>query len=443
MGARNLWSVMMAFPPHTPLPNSALLAARLCFGGGAPIAMRHSAGRAWAGRAWAGRAWASLCGLVASAVALACVPVAVAAQGAPAQAVGEQLVGEQATPAAITWPEGVPAIDLAAFRADVAGPRTRVATLASQHLGALPANSGITTAMLEPLLGKLAAFAPNIITHEGLSGEQCAVLLDNPAIYPAVFDDYCWDNRAALAAAGLTLAQARAAVETVLAQWPSAPVPHQRRHLASLFLISGDRPSALVQWLQLPPEERRAADGLDGPMVQWLAGAATRLNETYAIAATLAARLGHARVYAVDDHTADAVNLPAPPGYEDAVQATWQSPLSDALRQQDGARMAAVRDGATMLRLYQQINDPAVLRAYIDVDQRAALASAQHGLTRRYVAWWETRNLRMVANIRAAMAAQPGARVLNIVGASHKPYYDAYLAMMPDVAIVDMEAVLR
>ncbi|MFM6853179.1 MAG: hypothetical protein ACKOUM_03765, partial [Sphingopyxis sp.] len=93
----------MAIPPHspfhTPLPNTALFAARLRFGGAdAPRATRHRAGPVWAG----------LCGLVASAVALACVPVAAAAQ---------------ATPAATIWAEGVPAIDLAAFRADVAGPR--------------------------------------------------------------------------------------------------------------------------------------------------------------------------------------------------------------------------------------------------------------------------------------------------------------------------------
>jgi hypothetical protein len=40
--------------------------------------------------------------------------------------------------------------------------------------------------------------------------------------------------------------------------------------------------------------------------------------------------------------------------------------------------------------------------------------SALYG--RQYVAWWETRNLRMVANIRVAFGNHPGARVLNIVG---------------------------
>jgi hypothetical protein len=49
----------------------------------------------------------------------------------------------------------------------------------------------------------------------------------------------------------------------------------------------------------------------------------------------------------------------------------------------------------------------------------------------------------MVANIRAAFGNTPGARVLNVVGASHKAYYDAYLDMMHEVKLVDVGEVLK
>ena len=49
----------------------------------------------------------------------------------------------------------------------------------------------------------------------------------------------------------------------------------------------------------------------------------------------------------------------------------------------------------------------------------------------------------MVANICATFGSRPGARVLNIVGNSHKAYYDAYLNLMHDVELVDTQAVLR
>jgi hypothetical protein len=59
------------------------------------------------------------------------------------------------------------------------------------------------------------------------------------------------------------------------------------------------------------------------------------------------------------------------------------------------------------------------------------------------VGYWETRNLRMVANIREVLGQRPGTRLLAIVGASHKGYYEAYLNMMHDVQLVDAEEVLR
>jgi len=62
---------------------------------------------------------------------------------------------------------------------------------------------------------------------------------------------------------------------------------------------------------------------------------------------------------------------------------------------------------------------------------------------RGYVGYWETRNLRMVANIRDVLGQAPGKRLLAIVGASHKGYYEAYLNQMHDVQLVDAGEILR
>ena len=61
------------------------------------------------------------------------------------------------------------------------------------------------------------------------------------------------------------------------------------------------------------------------------------------------------------------------------------------------------------------------------------------GSGRLYVTSWETRNLRMAANIRDLMGSTPRMRTLVIVGASHKAYLDAYLEQMHDVRIVDVQ----
>lgn len=340
-------------------------------------------------------------------------------------------------------PAAAPALNPRDWRSELPGQAGAVLTLGSPHLAGYPA--AITRAMLEPVIERLVAFRPDIVTHEGISGEQCDLLFANPAIYPDVAAQYCRDPADARRATGLDVAAARATIETTLANWPANPTAAQRRHLASLFYAANDRPSAYVQWLQLPEAERREGDGVDATLLALMTRNGQRINETFEIAATVAARLGHNRVYAVDDHTADAAMLPEPAGFSDAIQRMWASPESGALRERESAAVTAIDGSAAMLAHYRHYNDPETLRNFIDVDHHAAArVDGPDGLlVRRYLGWWETRNLRMVANIRAVVARQPGARVLNIVGASHKPWYDGWLGMMADLDVVDAEAVLR
>ena len=334
-----------------------------------------------------------------------------------------------------------PASNSAAWKEQLRGPATQVLTLGSPHLSQLPVK--VTADMLATLLDKLERFAPQIITHEGISGEQCDVLRRHAATYPDMFDTYCSSPDDAAAAIKLSVASAMAEAAAMLSAWPANPSSGQRRHLAAVFLAAGDRPSAQVQWRQLPVEERRIGDGIAEAALKVLNRDGAKPNETFDVAVALAVRLGLQRVYAVDDHTADSVQALAGAGFGEALQQHWQSiklPLADAIRAKEGK----LGSPADVLALYREYNRPATLRAFVEADFRDALnePSAQR-FGRQYVAWYEVRNLRMVANIRAAFGNAPGARVLNIVGAFHKAYYDQYLDLMSDVRLVDAESVLR
>lgn len=57
--------------------------------------------------------------------------------------------------------------------------------------------------------------------------------------------------------------------------------------------------------------------------------------------------------------------------------------------------------------------------------------------------WWQTRGLRMAANVIKAAGNHPGATVLVIVGASHKPCFDACPDQRHDVELVSLDAVLH
>ena len=337
-------------------------------------------------------------------------------------------------------PPYAPSFDPGAFKSDAAG---ELLVLGTPHLSGLP--DGFSAASLDPLLARLAAWKPQIITIEGISGPDCELLLRYKPLYPGVYDDYCWDPEPARKATGLDVPAATMEAERLLAAWPANPAAAERRHLAAVFLAGGEQASALVQWLRLPATERRVGDGLDTALVARLDTLATRRNENFLIASALAARLGLERVHSVDDHSADATtaSLNDDPGYGAAMQRIWDNPAVKERAAADKA-LESKLDGPGLLNLYRAYNGAAAMRMAFDSDFGAALADAtpQH-YGRRYVGWWETRNLRMVANIRAAMAAQPGARALSIVGASHKGYFEAYLDKMHDVRLVDAEAILK
>ncbi|HEY0594293.1 DUF5694 domain-containing protein [Sphingopyxis sp.] len=346
------------------------------------------------------------------------------------------------TMSAAAQPAYVPQFDPRTLKGNVAGTPGEVLVLGTPHLSGLP--DSFKPESLEPLLDRLAEWKPAIITIEGVSGTDCELLVRYKPLYPGAAD-YCRDPSAAQKIVGLDMVAATVEADRLLAAWPANPAPADRRRLAALFLAGGEPASALVQWLRLPASERRTGDSLDDTLIAELNKLMTRRNENFMIGSVLAARLGLERVHATDDHSADAAtaSLDSDPGYGAALQRIWDNPVVKRRIAADKA-LEAKLDGEGVLVLYRNYNDPATMRMAFDSDFGAALADTspqQYG--RRYTGWWETRNLRMVANIRAAMAVRPGARTLAIVGASHKGYFEAYLGMMHDVRLVDAEAVLK
>jgi len=334
-----------------------------------------------------------------------------------------------------------PAFDPRAWKGLQAGPPTEVLTLGSPHLSQIATT--VTPAMMGPLLDKLAAFRPSLITAENVSGEQCDQLRRYATNYPGSFEAWCRAPEVAQKALGLDGPAAAAEVNKTLAAWPEHPMPEARRRLAAAFLAAGEVPSARVQWLRLPAEERHAGEGLTDELVKLIERPGAKPNETYEVAAALAARLGLERIYLVDDHTSDGATPDEGQPYADAIQAAWKTAPSKAVaaEQQMETRL---KSGDDVLALYRFVNQPGTQVQNITADVGAALKepSPQH-FGRHYVASWEVRNLRMVSNIVAVFADHPGAHVLNVVGASHKAYYDALLDMMHDVRVVDTEAVLK
>lgn len=336
-----------------------------------------------------------------------------------------------------------PPFDPSAHKGPRSGPANQVAVLGSTHLSQLPKT--FRPEALAPLLDKLAAWKPQAIAIEALSGAQCDDLRRYPYRYADTVPSYCPDTAAARTATGLDVPAANAAFVKMLADWPAVPSAAQRRRLAATFLAGGEQASALVQWLRLPPAERRAGDGLDAALVERLTKLETRRDESLLIAARLAARLGLERVYAMDDHSADRMMAKADEApYGAAIQKAWGNPAGARRRVRDQAAQRDLATGPGVLTMYRAFNAPDMAPIIYASDFGAALEEpSPQRFGRQYVAYWEVRNLRMAANIRDMLGDRPGQRALVVVGASHKPYLDAYLHQMHDVRVVDVIPLLR
>lgn len=319
----------------------------------------------------------------------------------------------------------------------MSGPRAQVLVLGTVHLSELP--DSFDPATLQSVMERLAAFKPDFITIEAMSGEEC----DLAARYPARYGmDYCPSTEVARKSTGLEVPAAIAEAEKLLADWPSVPTAAQRRHLASRLLAANDRASAYAQWLQLPEAERKPGDGLDTALVALLGQIATRRNENYLIASRLAARLGLPRVHATDNHTGDNVRVADEKSFGREVQAAWKAGSAGLAEREK--QVALLKQASELLPLYRYVNTTGYQQAMADVNVKATMqAESKAGYPQMWAAGWEIRNLRMAANIREVFRERLGARVLSIVGASHKSWIDHWLGQMQGVDIVDAAVALK
>jgi hypothetical protein len=328
-------------------------------------------------------------------------------------------------------------LDLTALDRDMTGPRAQVLVLGTVHLRSML--DSFNPASLDGVLDKLVKFKPEIITIETESGEECDMVARHVAKYGA---DYCASVEAARLAVGLDAPAAMAEADKMLKAWPEQATAAQRRRLAALFLASYDTASAYVQWLQLAETERRAGDGLNEVLIAQLTQTAKRNNESYQIAARLAARLGLQRVHAVDNHTGDRIDVADIKAFVRSIESAWASGNTGLnVRKKREDELTLAND---LLPLYRYINEPEGLRIYAEANIIPSMrAKSAEAYPQIWVAGWEIRNMRMVANIRETFRERPGARVLSVVGVSHKPWFDSWLGQMQGVDIVNVADVLK
>jgi len=334
-----------------------------------------------------------------------------------------------------------PSIDFSGVQAQLGGEPTQILVLGTIHLGNL-SEEVFDPTDLALVVDRLEAFAPDIIAIETVGGRTCDELRRYAELYPGVANNYC--SVLDVAHESLGISQLEAAVETAetISRWPDIPSAEDRRHLAALLFGAGEPWSAALQWSRLDAAERIAANGVNQALADRLDRILRSRNENNLLGIALAGRLGLETLAAMDDHSADIIQSRAPEEFGDVIQSVWQTdhPQAEEYAQLEETFLGSperVRDG------YRFYNSAEYQQFVIEKDFGLAAATPDmEAVARHYVAWWQTRNLRMVANIIEAAGNRPGARVLVIVGASHKPYIEAYLDQMHDIELVSVDEVL-
>jgi len=327
-------------------------------------------------------------------------------------------------------------IDLSGIDPALTVPPTQIVVLGTTHLSNF--SDSLKFVDIEPLMERLEVYAPDIITIETSSGMVC----NRARNYPREHEGYpCFDGAALREESGLSISEASFHARAALMNFPDTPTVAQRRSLAAAFLASEELYSALVQWHQLDEADRVAADGLGPKSVALLNKRSMDMNESNSIAARLAARLGLERVFYADDYGSYLDAEGEEEAYNKRIQALWPDKDDPCQAHFNASEGDVTADD--ILAAYRHLNSQKWQRTQMSCDWQRTMNDAeseQYG--RKYTLGWQARNLRMVSFIMSAASTKPGGRVLSVVGASHKPYFEAYLDQMHDVEIIDTKTIL-
>src|SRR5262245_64059248 len=84
-----------------------------------------------------------------------------------------------------------PSFDPSSLKGPRAGTPNQIVVLATPHLSGLPAS--FNPADLQLLIARLAAWHPQAIAIEAVSGQQCDFMRSYPDRYRDTTESYCWD----------------------------------------------------------------------------------------------------------------------------------------------------------------------------------------------------------------------------------------------------------
>jgi hypothetical protein len=219
----------------------------------------------------------------------------------------------------------------------------------------------------------------------------------------------------------------------------------QRARLILLMLAMYDPNSALLQWEYYKEDEKQTQSYIPKNIAEILEEKLKRVNEIPALAVRLALELGLQRLYPVDDfEDLDAVEEYLPQlKKEMAVNPLFKKTKKSEVYLEAEQRLAESITTNDLLSYYRFLNSAKYIVSDVQTQWGKLLqVKSSSGAARKRLGLWETRNLKITSHIRTVNAMHPGARILVIYGAAHKPFLEEYLSSLIDVKLKEFEDIL-
>ena len=210
--------------------------------------------------------------------------------------------------------------------------------------------------------------------------------------------------------------------------------PKQREIAQVVDALARFRPTKIA--LEWTPDR---ADSVAATYARYRAGTfqLTR-NEVHQIGFRLAARLGHERLYPVDHQLGmpfDTLMM-----YAREREPAFATRFGEIIAEVEGT-MARWQRENTVPEILRAMNSPEMMRRALEPYlEMAAVGAGDNYIGARVAAVWYDRNLHIFANL--LRVAQPGDRVLFVVGQGHAPLLSHFVRNHPRMELVDPLAYL-
>jgi len=315
---------------------------------------------------------------------------------------------------------------------------TDVMVLATTHLRST--KTPLDSESLTPIISKLQMYSPTAIAIEALRPADIISMINGADEYKSVLSQFVGDSFLSLAnkeqkSLALTPNQAITKMNVLVSS--TSKVNEQREQIIRLAVAAYDKNTALLHWQYLT--ETSTATKLSSALQLYLKDLSSQNNEVNQIAISLAIKSGVNRLYPIDDHLDKDLY---PEVIEDLMPFFKKSASISELRKSEyfskpmKLQEQAVKTG-NWLALYSWINSETYKEQVINDEWRLFIDKdlpVKPSLAR--IALWEVRNLNMVSNIMRVVSKNIGGKIVIVVGANHKVFFDDYLSRMVGLNLV-------